>query len=159
MISNKEIENDINDSLKNINTNNITIAKIIWEIVSYKREEQIYIQQWSNNIIITLEDFQKFLWTIPNDMVEWNNKIIVEFEIQDINFIWNYDINSKKIWPLYLQNNKEDENWNIQKDINVNTFELYLTQDNQNKINEFLIDPLKYIKKIDKTAIAQYLNL
>jgi predicted hydrocarbon binding protein len=29
MISNKEIENDINDSLKNINTNNITIAKII----------------------------------------------------------------------------------------------------------------------------------
>lgn len=159
MISNKQLEQDIKNYLKDINTNNITIAKIIWEIISYKKEKQIYIQQWSNNIIITLEDFQKFLWTIPNDMVEWNKKIIVEFTIQDIKFIWNYNITSKKIWPLYIQNNKVDKEWNIQKDININKFELILTQDNQNKINEFLIDPIKYIKKIDNTAIKQYLNL
>lgn len=159
MISNRTLEQDITNYLKNIDTNNITIAKIIWEIILYKEEKQVYIQQWSNNIIITLEDFQKFLWTIPNDMVEWNNKIIVEFTIQEINFIWNYNITSKKVWPLYLQNNKVDEEWNIQKDINIDSFELTLTQDNQNKINEFLIDPIKYIKKIDSTAATQYLDL
>ena len=152
MISNKYIENEISKSLNNINTNNITISKIIWEIVSYKIEEKEYIQQGSNNIIITIEDFEKFLGTIPNDIAEWIDQIIVEFSIQDIKFIGNYNITSKKIWPLYFQQN------NNQTDLIIKNFELYLTKENQNQINEFIIDPLKYIKKIDPTSITQYIK-
>jgi hypothetical protein len=147
MVSDKELENDISNYLKTINTNNITISSMVWEIVNYKPEIEEYIQQWSNNIIITLEDFESYLGTIPDDIVEWENQIISEFTIQWIKFISDYNITSKKIWPLYFQNN-----------LAIPEFELYLTSDNQNKINEFLIDPLNYIKKINPKVVAKYLE-
>ena len=147
MISDKKLENDISNYLKTINTNNITISSMIGEILNYKPEIKEYIQQWSNNIIITLEDFEIYLWTIPDDIVEWSNQIISEFTVQWIKFIWNYDITSKKLWPLYFKNN-----------LKITDFELYLTSDNQNKINEFLIDPLQYIQKTNPSVIKQYLE-
>jgi hypothetical protein len=147
MISDKKLENDISNYLKTINTNNITISSMIWEILNYKQETKEYIQQWSNNIIITLEDFESYLGTIPDDIVEWENQIISEFTVQWIKFIGNYNITSKKIWPLYFQNY-----------LAIPEFELYLIADNQNKINEFLIDPLKYIKEINPAVVTQYLN-
>ncbi len=147
MMSDKKLENDISNYLKTINTNNITISSMIWEILNYTPEVKEYIQQWSNNIIITLEDFELYLGTIPDDIVEWSNQIISEFTIQWIKFIWNYDITSKKLWPLYFTNN-----------LKISDFELYLTEEHQNKINEFLIDPLKYIKKTNPTAVKQYLE-
>lgn len=148
MISDKAIEKDIWNYIKNIKTNNITISSIVWEILDYVPESTEYIQQWSNNIIITLEDFEAYLWTIPDDIVEWNNQIISEFTIQWIKFIWNYNITSKKIWPLYFKNN-----------LAISNFELYLKSDNQNKINEFLIDPLKYINKTDPNTVSKYIEL
>ena len=147
MISDKELESDISNYLSNINTNNITISSMVWEILNYKPETKEYIQQGSNNIIITLEDFELYLWTIPDDIVEWTNQIISEFTIQWIKFIWNYDITSKKLWPLYFKNN-----------LAISDFELYLTSNNQNKINEFLIDPLKYIQKTNSTIVNEYLK-
>lgn len=160
MISNKYIEGEITKSLSSLNTNNITITNIVKEIISYIQEDKEYIQQWSNNILITIEDFEKYLWTIPNDIVEWNNKIITEFEIQWTTFIWNYNITSKKMWPLYFKYNKSseeaEENEVKKEDLEIKGFELYLTQNNQNKINEFIINPIKYIKTVDPLVILYY---
>lgn len=163
MISDKLIENEISKSLNNINTNNITITKMIWEIISYKIKETEYIQQWSNNIIITVEDFEKYLNIIPDDMAEWNNKIITEFKINGISFIWNYNITSKKLWPINFKYNEKNseykENTINKENLQINNFELYLTQDNQNQINEFSIDPIAYIKNINPQSVQNYEKL
>lgn len=159
MISDKQIENEIFKSLNSINTNNITITNVVKEIITYIKKKVEYTQQWSNNIIITIEDFESYLWTMPDDIVEWDNSIISEFTIQGITFIWHYDVTSKKLWPLYFKynNSKEDKENSIKKeDLEIKNFKLYLTQNNQNKINEFLINPIKYIQTIDPLVILYY---
>lgn len=162
-ISDKDLENEIKKYLNNINTNNITISNIIWEIVLHKKKEISKTQEWSNNIIMTIEDLERYLWAIPKDIVEINNIILAEFSIMNINFIWNYDIKSKKLWPLYLKYNKkndEDEDNRLRKeDLFINNFEIYLKDENQNQINDFLVDPINYIKKISPTAIENYKKL
>jgi len=163
MISDKTLENELSKSLTNINTNNITISKIIEQIISYEPKQKEYIQQWSNNIIITLEDFEKYLSIIPSDIVEWQNKIIAEFSVNNIKFICNYNIENKKIWPLYFKydiSNSISKNTQITKeDLAINDFELYLDETHQNDINEFLIDPLKYIKTINPNAVNNYKSI
>lgn len=162
-ISDKDIENEIRKYLNNINTNNITIANIIWEIVSHKKKEVSIIQEWSNNIIITIEDLERYLWAIPKDIAELNNTILAEFSINNITFIWNYDIKSKKLWPLYFKYNKKNdddpENQLKKEDLFIPNFQIYLKDENQNQINEFLINPINYIKNINPTVIENYNKL
>ncbi len=163
MISNKYIENEIKKSLPNINTNNITISNMIWKIISYNIEKKEFIQEWSNDIIITIEDFKKHLNTIPKDIVEWSNKIILEFSIQWVNFIGTYNTETKKLWTIsfkYNERNNEVE-WNkIDKyNFEIKNFELYLKEDNQNEINRFLINPIEFLKENNPTVVSNYENL
>ncbi len=163
MISDIYIENEIKKSLPNINTNNITISNMISKIISYNIEKEEYIQEWSNNIIITIEDFEKYLNTIPNDIAEGNNKIVLEFSIQSNSFIGTYNPETKKLWPIsfkYNEKNNEIEWIKINKsDLEIRSFELYLKEKNQNEINKFLIDPINFLKEKNPEVISKYENL
>jgi len=162
-ISDKNIENEIKQYLNNINTNHITIPNIIWEIISHKKKFISTTQEWSNNIIITIEDLERYLWIMPKDIAEYNKIILIDFSINSINFIWDYDVKSKKLWQLYfkynIENDKDINNTLKKEDLFINNFEIYLKEDNQNQINEFLVDPINYINNIDPTVVANYNRL
>lgn len=163
LISNRYIENEINKSLTNINTNNITIANMVWKIISYNIETKEFVQEGSNNIIITIEDFEKYLNTIPKDIVEWNNKIILEFSIQWNNFIGTYNTETKKLWPISFKYNEKnnDVEWNKTNkyDLKIKNFKLYLKETNQNEINKFLINPINFLKEENLETVSIYENL
>lgn len=160
-ISDQRLENEIRKYLQNINTNHITIPNIIQEIISYKKEEINTKQEWSNNIIITIEDFERHFSTIPKDISESNWQIKIEFSIKNINFIWLYSVDNKILWPIYLKQANtitQNDNTNIEE-LLINNLKLILKEENQNEINKFIIDPFSYITKLDPNIIQNYGNI
>lgn len=154
MISDKNIETDINNMLKNINTNNVTINNIIWQIITYTPEQKTYIQQWSNNIIITIEDLKQFLGIVPNDVAELKNEILLDISIQWTDFVWKYNTKTKELWPIYFKVSSEIE---IEKtNLEIKWFNLILREENINTINSFTINPIKFIQNIDPKTLNYY---
>jgi hypothetical protein len=149
-VSDYILENDIKELINWVSTNYNTIWTIISEILSYKNNTDTQIENSNDtDIIISIGDITSFLW---NNIVEINKNwtiIDVEFNINDITFIWNYNPTTKRLWPIWFKK------W----DLTISNFELYLNKDNQNKINEFTSDPIKFIKKINPEVISQYNNL
>lgn len=109
--------------------------------------------EWNRNAIVAIEDFKNYLWMVVSDIWERNGKAAVEFTINDISFIWIYDTNTKKLWPLFL-----NEQWAEKEDIIFRNFSLYLTPDNQNEINKFLIKTIDYLSSVDRTLVNKYLS-
>lgn len=157
-ISNIELEKEINEYIKDIETNNITIATIIQKIVSYKPEKVNLKQEWSNNIIIAIEDFQNYLQIIPRDIFEIDGEIIVEFNLKNIDFIGTYDLKNKTLYKLSFKY-QENANGITQEDLLINNFNLSLTDTNKNEINKFTLNPTNYIKNIDNNSLENYQKL
>jgi len=157
-ISNNKLENEIEEYLKNIETNNITIATVIHEIVSYKDNNINLKQEWTNNIIIAIEDFQNYLQIIPTDISEEKWKIFIEFKIKNINLIWTYDINEKMLYSLSFKY-KENNNNIAPQDLFIKNFHLLLTDNHKNEINKFMINPKNYISNVDKSSVENYEQL
>lgn len=153
-VSNKKIQAYVDNNFSNINTNSVTIANIISNIVAYEPPKDIsQALEWSNNAIIAIDDFKNYLWVDVKDIAEQNGRIAAEFTINKIDFIWIYDTNTKKLWPIFLKQTDEND-----EEIKFNTFSLYLTQENQNEINRFLIETIQYLKGIDATLVNKYID-
>ena len=157
-ISNIELEKEINEYIKDIETNNITIATRIQKIVSYKPEKLNLKQEWSNNIIIAIEDFQNYLQIIPRDIFEIDGEIIVEFNLKNIDFIGTYDLKNKTLYKLSFKY-QENANGITQEDLLINNFNLSLTDTNKNEINKFTLNPTNYIRNIDNNSLENYQKL
>ena len=106
-----------------------------------------------NNVIIAIEDFKTYLWVNILDIAEENGKVAAEFIINTVNFIGIYDTNTKKLWPLFLKQWAENN-----YDVNFKQFSLYLTPENQNEINRFLIETFSYLYEVDKFLAVKYLS-
>ena len=149
-ISDKEIENTINEILEWTTTNYNTIWIIIPEILTYTNTPTSNETDWNNtDVLISIWDITKYLW---NNIIEIKKEwtvTSVEFIVNDITFIWNYNPTTKRLWPITIKE------W----DIYIRNFELYLNKNQQNKINEFTSDPIKFIQKINPEAAKQYSNL
>ena len=162
-ISDKDVEYNIKEYIKNINTNNITIPHIIYEIVSYNKQEHDYKQEWNNKTIIAIEDFNKYLSITPNTISELDWKINVEFILKDINFIWTYNIKNKILNNLYFKYKlwKDELAWNDAKyeQMLIKNFEIELKEENQNKINNFILNPLNYLRSSDQETVDKYKSI
>lgn len=157
-ISEPKLEIEIKEYLKDIETNNITIPTIVQEIITYKSNNLNLKQEWTNNIIIAIEDFQNYLQIIPIDISDKNWRIAIEFSIKNIKFTGTYDINNKILYNLSFKY-KENENGISKQDLSISNFNLSLTDDNKNEINKFVLSPLNYISNIDKNSVESYQKL
>ena len=152
--TNEETQKYIDENYEWINTNSITISNVLSSILTYEPEKPVTSDtiEWSNNAIIAIDDFKKFLWIVVTDIWERNWKAAVEFEVNNIQFIWIYDTNSKKLWPLFVE-----KEWAARDEINFRNFSLYLTIQNQNEINRFLIETVQYLKEVDEYLVNKYI--
>lgn len=153
--TNQEIQKYINNNYIWKKTNATTISNIVEEIITYVPKTWDNKLTWNNNTLIAITDLNKFLWVEIINIWEKNWRTAFEFIIKDIDLIWVYNINSKVLWPLYLT---WVSSWTwTEKNPKINNFSLILSQDNQNEINKFLIDPFWYLYKIDEATITKYL--
>ena len=153
--TNQEIQKYINNNYIWKKTNATTISNIVEEIITYVPKTWDNKLTWNNNTLIAITDLNKFLWVEIINIWEKNWRTAFEFIIKDIDLIWVYNINSKVLWPLYLT---WVSSWTwTEKNPKINNFSLILSQDNQNEINKFLIDPFGYLYKIDEATITKYL--
>lgn len=153
--TNNAIQKYINEHYSWITSNAVTINWIVSDIVTYepqKQEQENNYLEWNNNAIIAIDDFKKYLWIDIVDIWERNWKVAAEFSITNINFVWIYDIETKKLWPIFLKQPGE-EKWNII----ISNFSLYLLPENQYEINKFLIEPIGYLYNLDKRIVIKYL--
>jgi hypothetical protein len=150
-ISNKAIEDSIKAQLQKSWYNSISITETIQWILSYKIEDIVIT--WNQNSILITEIFQKYLWIEPIDVVESKWSFFLTFIIQKINFIAEFDLTNKTIKAMYFQDITQD--W---KPLNIKNFVLLLDDSNKTNINQFLINPVNYIKNLDSFAYINYEN-
>lgn len=152
--TNDDVQQYIDKNFVWIDTNSITVSNILSSILTYEPEKVTVSEtlEWSNNAVVAIDDFKNFLWIIVKDIWEKDGKAAVEFEINNIKFVWIYDTNSKKLWPLFVE-----KEWAERDEINFRNFALYLTPENQNEINRFLIETIQYLKEIDTYLVNKYI--
>lgn len=153
--TNNETQKYIDENFVWLNTNSITISNILSSILTYepKKVETSNTLEWSNDAVIAIDDFKNFLWIIITDIWERQWKAAVEFEINNIQFVWIYDTSTKELWPLFVE-----KEWINRDEINFRNFSLYLIPENQNEINRFLIETVQYLKEVDEYLVNKYIT-
>lgn len=151
-ISNKDIEDKIKEQLQKSWLNNIGVIETIQWILNYKIENQVVVT-WNQSSILITEIFQKYLWITPVDVVEAKGSFFLNFTLQNINFIAEFDLISREIKALYFQDITQNG-----KPLNIKGFSLLLDEKDKTNINQFLINPINYIKLVDSFAYINYEN-
>lgn len=149
-VSDTTLQKAIESAVKQENYNPKSLADAIQFILSVKALPAD-VHTWSTNTLLTLDDFQKYLGIDANDIAEKNGVILVDFTLQWVNFIANYDIVKHKIIALYFKNIISNG-----KPLQIQNLTLLLNTTNQSTLDTFANDPLGYIKKIDLTAWKNY---
>lgn len=154
-VTNRDIQMFVDKNLSWVKTNATTISNVIPNIIAYEPEKiDNTMLVGSNDAITAIDDLKTYLWVDITDIWERNWKVAAEFNISNIELIGIYNTNTKVLWPLFL---KQVWSWIEKKDLIINNFSLKLTQDNQNEINKFLLEPFDYLYEKDKTTISKYL--
>lgn len=147
IVSDKELDEKINQLIWNIYTNDITIPNIISNIINYNEVKWENKQEASLDMISTLQTINQYLWTEITDIQEyWDWNIYIEFSIWGIIFDGIFNPDSHTITSLNFHDNN----------ININKFSLTLQNDHTNDINNFKSDPLKYLEQFDESAVNTY---
>lgn len=148
LISNKELQEDISNYISGIYTNDITIPKIINDVLSYHKEiNNNNTEEASLNIITTLQTITQYLWAeISNIQEQSDGNIYLEFSMWNIKFDGLFNPDTETLYSLNFHD----------KGIKIRRMELIINNENANEINNFKAEPLKYIEKYDKAAVTQY---
>ncbi len=126
------------------------IQKTISEFIQFS-PKQDSTTEWSSNTIIIIERIKKYLWIQVNDIVERNDKILIDFTVASIPFLWYYNIQEHKISPIYFKEaNKE------KTPIAIKNLSLTLTDENKTLLNMFLLQPLNVIKQYSPEEYLLY---
>lgn len=98
--------------------------------------------EWSSNTIIIIERIKKYLGIQVNDIVEKNDKILIDFTITGIPFLWYYNIQENKITPIYFK-----EANTTKTPVAIKNIALTLSDEGKPFLNLFLLQPLEIIKQ------------
>jgi hypothetical protein len=147
-ISDKELQKTISNYISWIYTNDVTIPKIISNILSYREStNENPTEEASLNMITALQTITQYLWAeITNIQEQWDGIIYLEFTLGNINFSGLFNVDTDILYSLSF----------LDKGIKIRKMELILNNSNVNEINNFKAEPLKYIEKYDKSAVTQY---
>ncbi|AHB41445.1 hypothetical protein P148_SR1C00001G0654 [candidate division SR1 bacterium RAAC1_SR1_1] len=96
----------------------------------------------SSNTIIIIERIKKYLGIQVNDIVEKNDKILIDFTITGIPFLGYYNIQENKITPIYFK-----EANTTKTPVAIKNIALTLSDEGKPFLNLFLLQPLEIIKQ------------
>jgi len=150
-ISNKSLENQIQNTVIIWKTDSSNLMNKIEEIISIKTQKEY---EWSYNSISIIQTIQEYLWDEPNDIAEKSWKVLIDFSLWEFNFIWNYNLTNNSIWPLYFKDILSDN-----KPLSIKGFNLILDDLHQTQIDSFKSDTENYIKTLDFIAWKTYSEL
>lgn len=126
----------------------------MWEAIEIevkKAEDTKDIGQLDTTKLAIIAKFKKFFNTEPSEIVNQNGKWLITFMIKDYEFASVIDIqNNYKLSPLVIRIN--------QKNIVIDKFSLTLIPFSQTRINQFVDDPLHYIKQINEVKYNQIMK-
>lgn len=152
-VSDAKLQKEIDAAIQEENFRFSSIEDVITFALSTSKTSSPIIHAWSTNTLLTIEDFQKFLKIEINDIAEKGSTILVDFSIQGINFIANYDITKHNFKGLYFKDILRNG-----QPYPIKNFVLTLEESNQKEIDLFLQDPLNHIKEIDFTAWKNFME-
>lgn len=147
-ISDKELQDKISGYISWIYTNDATIPKVISNILAYYEDTvDSPTEEASLNMITTLQIITQYLWAEITNIQEQSDWIIsLKFSLWDILFDGLFNVDTDTLYWLSF----------AEKGIKIRKMELILNNNNVNEINNFKVDPLKYIEQYDKSAVTQY---
>lgn len=152
-ITDKKLQAEISKMISWVQTNSTNIPTFIENIITFVPEWPSEQLSWKNSTIIAISDFRKFLWVVPSDIAESNWKIAAEFKLNEIDFIWIYNSDTKKLWPLYFKWSSENKNENVFKN-----FSLTLKEEYQNDINRFILETIDYLKELNPGLVNKFID-
>jgi hypothetical protein len=148
--SNTDAQEYLDNALDSSTISKDVIGKIITDIVALsapKKEVDPLDELGSidSQKLAIISKFKKFLNTEPTDIIQKNGKWIVAFTLNDYDFATVVDIpKNYKLAPLVIQVGSQI--------ITVKEFSLTLIPFTQNRITQFLDDPMNFIKQIDSAS-------
>jgi hypothetical protein len=126
------------------------IQKTVTEFLSFIPKDESIIE-WSTNTIIIIERVKKYLGIQVNDIVEKNEKILIDLTIWWIPFLWYYNIQEHRISPLYFK-----EANTTKTPVLIKNLTLTLTDENKQALNTFTLQPLEIIKQYSPEEYLLY---
>ena len=94
------------------------------------------------------------LGTTPYNIRKVDGKFYVSFYISQIGFTAEYNTDKNMLRNVYFSSVFVNPTTNL----TIQHFELLLEASNKDKINQFILDPLLYIKNINSKAYTNYLK-
>ena len=145
IISNDNLNQEINDKFGWIKTNEENIINTIVNIVTFKDRVNFKTKYIDEDTVVKIE---RQIWPILEFAQSWD-KLLFETNIKWIDFIINYDKSKKILGPMYFKN------------ILVNTRPLiirniYIKLEDIEETKLFKTNPINYIKNKDKSVYYLY---
>ena len=98
-----------------------------------------------------MERVKKYLGIQVNDIVEKNDKILIDFMVAEIPFLGYYNIKEHKIGPIYFK-----EANTAKTPVAIKNITLTLSDEAKPFLNMFLLQPLEVIKKYSPEEYLLY---
>ena len=105
----------------------------------------------STNTMIIIERVKKYLGIQVNDIVEKDNKILLDFTIAGIPFLGSYNMQEHKISPLYFKEANDTKTPVLIKNVSIP-----LSDDAKSFLNIFSLQPLEVIKQYSPEEYLLY---
>lgn len=105
----------------------------------------------SSNTIIIIERVKKYLWIQVNDIIEKNDKILLDFAVGWIPFLGYYNLEENRIYPIYFKEANE-----AKKPVAIKNLWLTLSEENKSFLSIFLLQPLEVIKQYSPEEYLLY---
>lgn len=122
---------------------------IVWFLIFFPKDDINF--QWSTNTLLIIERIKQYLWIQVNDIVEKNQKILVDFTIGGIPFLWYYNLQEHKIAPIYFK-----EATITGAPVAIKNLILHLADEGKPLINMFILQPLEVIKQYSPEEYLLY---
>lgn len=123
-----------------------TVEGFLWFI---PKDDQNF--EGSTNTMIIIERIKKYLGIQVNDIVEKNEKILVDFTLWGIPFLWYYNILDHKIFPLYFKEANSSKT-----PVAIKNIVLTLTDSEKSFLTIFTLQPLEVIKQYSPEEYLLY---
>lgn len=121
----------------------------IEKILEFKPEQQNSEFGLKEQLLIN-DRFNKYLQIKPTKVDIKGEEVKVFFEVGGVKFIGDYDVVTDILAPIALDFEQARDPLIVQK------FELTFKEDQQEKLTRFLLDPIEYLRTINKKLVEKY---
>lgn len=155
IVSNSGLQQAIDKKFWSIKTDTTTLLPTIFSILTYDPSQEtanLLTGGLSAEQVLIYEHIVKYLGIKPTNIAQ-NNKnpalYLVEFTLQNFEFVGVVNINTLTISPLYFKKNTKYK---------FSNFSMPLDDKNLPTLNKFANDPIEFLKQLNPSLVEQYLK-